>query len=281
MLAVGLYTTAFSQNYKPGITLKPGAKYQVKSYTKASITQEAMGQTMEIPMETTVIEELEIKDAVNGGYQSGNTTKRIVFSANMMGQEMNYDSDKPEDRNGDMGKQMSGMVDKTTTFTIDKNGNIIRSTVVKPAAEEVGVDMMSNLTSQMGLGGDGTSVAFNLFQSAKSIKVGDTFTDSTIIINDGTIKSYNTYTLASVKNNMAEFSVTGKGSIAKKMETQGMEMNMSSDNTSVGTIVVDMTTGLLAKKTVEIETMGNVEVQGMKIPVTGKSTTSIEVTAIK
>ncbi len=282
-VAAGFAVTA--QTFKPAVKLEAGKKYYVNTVTKANMTQEAMGQMMEIPIETSAYQLLEIKAAVADGYQSASTTQRLVFSANVMGQEMNYDSDKKEDRDGKMGETMNNMVGKPTTFTVGMNGKVIEKTVVKPDAPKEAEggegDMMTGMMSNMGLEQAGASPAFNLFPDTKEMKIGDTFVESVSNNKDGKTKTTTTYKLAAIKDGIAEFEFTGNGSIEKKMESQGMEMNVVSATKLSGLMLVDITTGLLSKKTTTTETTGNIEVSGMQIPITGKATTTVEVAPAK
>jgi Family of unknown function (DUF6263) len=287
LMAVVAGVAATAQTYKPAVKLEAGKKYMVNTAVKANMTQEAMGQTMEIPMESSVYQLLEIKGAGADGYQSANTTQRITFSASMMGQEIIYDSDKKEDREGRMGASMNNMVGQTTTFTVDKDGRVIEKSIVKPevkakeaGAEGGGEDMMGSMMSNMGLGDNTSSPALNLFPNNKELKAGDSFTE-VIDADNGKIKTTTIYKLDAVKDGMAVFSFTGTSTMEKKMEMQGMEMNTVSSTKSSGTMLVDIATGLLSKKTTVSETTGNVEVSGMQIPITGKTTTTTEVVPAK
>jgi Family of unknown function (DUF6263) len=284
LMAVAAGFAATAQTFKPAVKLEAGKKYNVNTVTKANMTQEAMGQTMEIPIETSAYQVLEIKAAAADGYQSASTTQRLVFSANVMGQDMNYDSDKKEDREGKMGSTMNNMVGKPTTFTVDMDGKVIEKSIVKPElpkAEAGEGDMMSGMLSNMGLAQAGTSPAFNLFPDNKEMKIGDTFVESVSNDKDGKTKTATTYKLTSIKDGIAAFDFTGTGSIEKTMEAQGMAMNIVSATKLSGIMLVDIATGLLSKKTTTTETTGNIEVSGMQIPITGKATTTVEVAPAK
>jgi hypothetical protein len=282
-LAITLTLGLSAQSYTPAVKLDAGKKYTITSNTKGNMSQEVMGQSMEIPLESTNNATLTIKAKSDKGYESAFITDRVQFSMNAMGQDMSYDSDKKEDRDGKMGEQMNKLVGAETSFTVDASGNIIKETVVKPKEEKKedgGPDMMAGMMSQMGMSGASTCPAFNLFVSSKEIKIGDSFVDSsTVSDKDGKTKSSTTYTLKEVKDGKATFTLAGQIAVEKKMEMQGMEMSTTSNSKSSGDMIVDAATGLLISKTVAIETTGNVEVQGMSIPITGKTTSVITVSA--
>jgi hypothetical protein len=280
-LVVGL--VAFSslvtqaQTYKPALNLAAGKKYAISVSTKGNTTQEAMGQKMEMPMESINYQVLDIKGATDKGYQAASTTNRITFSMTMMGQDMSYDSDKKEDRDGKLGEGLNKQVGKTTTFEVGKDGLIIESTVVKPKSDDESQDMMGGIMSSMGMS-EAATPAFNLFAEVKEMKLGETFTETKVIDKDGEGKNTTVYTFASLKDGVATFTFTGTGNLEKKMTMQGMEMLTNSNNTITGDMTVDVATGLLIKKTIKVETTGKIEVQNTEIPTTSSMVVTINVT---
>jgi hypothetical protein len=286
-LALTLTLSLAAQTYTPAVKLEAGKQYTVTTITKSNMTQEVMGQTMEIPIDATNKATLTIKAASDKGYESAYITDRVQFAANMMGQDMNYDSDKKKDKEGKIGEQMNKLVGKETSFTVDASGNIIKETIVKPNVEkkeDKGQDMMSNMISsimeQMGMNGTNTCPVFNLFVNNTKLKIGDSFVDSsTVNDKDGSTKTSTTYVLKEIKEGKSIFALNGQMALTKKMEMQGMEMTTATSSKSTGDMIVDVATGLLNSKSIVTETTGNIEVPGMTIPITGKTTTSINVSA--
>lgn len=274
---MGLLTVAVTaQSYKPAVKLEAGKRYAVNSTMKGLMTQEAMGQTMEIPIENNTYSTMEIKAADANGYKAITTADRLVFFMSMMGQDMRYDSDKKEDRDGKMGETMNNLVNVTTSFSVDNDGKVVPGSLIKSAAkEQSGVDdMMSSMMNGMGGQQGGATSAFNLFPSATELKIGDSFTDSSSVNNEkeGKVKTTNQYKLVEVKDGIAKFDINGTTSVERKAEMQGMELVVITSAKNTGTMLVNTTTGLLEKRTIIIETTGNVEAQGMQIPITGKMT---------
>jgi Family of unknown function (DUF6263) len=281
-LALTLTLGLAAQSYTPAVKLEAGKQYTVTTITKSNMTQEAMGQTMEIPVDATNKATLTIKAASDKGYESTYITDRVQFAANMMGQEMNYDSDKKDDIDSPMGKTMNKLVGKETSFVVNGAGNIIKETIVKPTqekSEDEGQDMMSGLMS-MGLSAASTCPAFNLFVNNTELKIGDSFVDSsTVNDKDGSTKTSTTYVLKEIKEGKSIFALNGQMALTKKMEAQGMEMTTTTSSKSTGDMIVDVATGLLVSKSIVTETTGNIEVSGMTIPITGKTTSTITVSA--
>ncbi len=279
-LALTLTLGLAAQSYTPAVKLEAGKQYTVTTITKSNMTQEAMGQTMEIPIDATNKATLTIKAASDKGYESTYITDRVQFAANMMGQDMNYDSDKKDDKDGPMGKTMNKLVGKETSFVVNGAGNIIKETIVKQTQEksdEEGPDMMTGMMG-IGMSEASTCPVFNLFVNNTELKIGDSFVDSsTVNDKDGSTKTSTTYILKEIKNGKSIFTLNGQVAISKKMEMQGMEMTTTTASKSTGDMIVDVATGLLVSKSIATETTGNVDVQGMSIPITGKTTSIITV----
>ena len=281
-LALTLTLGLAAQSYTPAVKLEAGKQYTVTTITKSNMTQEAMGQTMEIPIDATNKATLTIKAASDKGYESTYITDRVQFAANMMGQDMNYDSDKKDDKDSPMGKTMNKLVGKETSFVVNGAGNIIKETIVKQTQEksdEEGPDMMTGMMG-MGMSEASTCPVFNLFVNNTELKIGDSFVDSsTVNDKDGSTKTSTTYILKEIKDGKSIFTLNGQVAISKKMEMQGMEMTTTTASKSTGDMIVDVATGLLVSKSIVTETTGNVDVQGMSIPITGKTTSIITVSA--
>lgn len=270
--------SATAQSYKPAVQLAAGKKYTVTNSTKGSISQEVMGQTMEIPMDVTLTSSLEVKKAEGSLYQLSSTTDHIVMSMSMMGRDINYDSDKKEDREGEMGQAMGEVTGKPTLFSINNYGKIIEGSIIKSTSPERNAPVGNNMMLGM-MNADKaneTSPAINLFISDAEIKVGDSFTDSSTSAN-GKDKKSTTYTLAEIKDGVAKFTVAGTAAATNEMEMQGMQTVSNTTTKTTGEMWVNTTTGLLEKKILNLTITGSIEVAGMSIPMSGTNTVTISV----
>ncbi|MBP6431498.1 MAG: hypothetical protein KA319_07015 [Ferruginibacter sp.] len=282
-LAIGFSLGVSAQGYTPALKLDAGKKYEIVTVIDGNNTAEVMGQSMETPIKSTSNAILDIKSATEKGYQSSYVTNRLQFYTSTMGQEMSYDSDKKEDKDTPMGKSLGNIVGGETTFTVNNDGNIIKETVVKPTEEKKdndASDMMGSMMGGLASGNAGSCPAFDLFKSNKEIKIGESFVDSSSTEDkDGKSKNSTTYTLKEIKDGNAIFTIAGTSSIEKRMEQMGNEMTINTSIKSSGEVLVDAATGLLNKKTVISETTGTIDVQGMSIPMSGKTTMTITVNA--
>jgi DNA uptake protein ComE-like DNA-binding protein len=282
LLSVSVLVSAqlVAQSYTPALKLVAQKKYTVSNNTKGNMSQEVMGQTMDIPLDVSNNTVLEVKAAGTGSYQLSSTTNHIALSMSMMGQDINYDSDKKEDADSDMGKAFKEQLNKPVAFTVNHFGKVtdVAEKVAAGAKEDV-----NPVLGIMGMGGAGsaTSLALNLFTSDAPLKIGESFTDSSSSETDGKSKNINTYTLSELKDGIAKFTINGTTTLSKAMEMQGMQTVTNTTTKSTGEMLVDVATGLLSKKTVKLNITGTVEVAGMSIPLTGAMDVNIAVSEIK
>src|SRR6476661_6880913 len=95
--------TVSAQTVSKKITLAKGQQLEQQSKTIVNMTQEMMGQSMEINMESNSINLLDVTNDNAAGYDMTNTLKRVLLNMKMSGQETKFDSDKKEDMDGEMG----------------------------------------------------------------------------------------------------------------------------------------------------------------------------------
>jgi Family of unknown function (DUF6263) len=271
--AIALFgaTTASAQKISGKITLAKGQKIEAVTTSKTNMTQEAMGQTMESSSESAMTNTFEVTAADAASASLTSKINRIVFNMSAMGQEMSYDSDKKEDRDGRMSEMMNNYVDKTYDMTIDNYGTVTNVQAPKAKDAEAG-GMMENMIETM-LGKVETPKAggssFFKILPGRDVKVGDTWMDSTTV--DGTT-TINNYTLKEIKGLDAIVMLNSTINMSGKRDVQGNEMTFNFKNTATGEIIIDAKTGLVKQKTTTTTTNGNVEVMGMSIPITGTAT---------
>jgi hypothetical protein len=272
-LAALLFTgvTLHAQQPVQKITIVKGQVIMAIDTTNVSIEQEAMGQKIEMGGSTFSKTALEVKETSDARSVITSTLKNIKVSFSAMGQDMNYDSEKPEDKGSEMAKAFEDRLNKAEDITIDNTGNTIFSANPKPGkkdeSENAGsMDMIKNLTG--GTGGNTAENAFLLLPA--SGKKGSSWSDSTL--SEG-IKTNRTYIIKSIENNIAVITILGVLSGTKKMEMQGNEMNMNVGGKLESEITVDVSTGLVIKRMSTLEPDNSIEIMGMMIPVTGKVST--------
>jgi hypothetical protein len=264
-----------AQNSVGKIILTKGQKIEIKNDTKSVISQEMMGQAIEITVDANMVHQLEVKDKMSNSYLISSTLTKMTTNGSAMGQEMKFDSDKKEDMESETGKLMKDQLNVTKEIEISEMAKVIKSATKAAPAAPSGkmMDMINNMTGGYIDESNGASSAFEIIPAGK--KIGDFWSDSTIM---GDIKTYNSYTLKSINNNIATLELKGKQVINKKMEQQGMEINIKMEAKISGESIVDINTGLLQQKTTLTDGNGSAEVMGQSIPMSSKVTT---ITSIK
>ena len=273
-----LGVTASAQTASGRLMLAKGQKIQIDNNIKSVINQEMMGQSMEITIDANMVHKLEVKDKKTSSYLLSSTLTKLTTNGSAMGQEMKFDSDKKEDLESETGKALKDQLNVTREVELNDNAKVINAVKKEPKAPSTSpqlMDMVNNVTGGDADESNGANAAFEVVPAGK--KAGDTWSDSTITSD---IKTYRNYTLKEVNGNNGTVVLTGKQTTKKKMEQQGMEINVSMEAKLSGEGIVDMTTGLLKQRTMVMDGTGSAEVMGQSIPVTTKVTTTTTVKTI-
>jgi Family of unknown function (DUF6263) len=273
------FSISFSQS-SANIVLNKGQKFSVETTSNALITQEAMGQTNEIKFVIKSINIIEVKNAKDTSYTLTNTLTKMKTNMSFLGQEMNYDSEKKEDQEGEMGKNLGNVINHPNDIDINKTGKVINQKKVSDSGTikkaEADADMMSGVMQNMlGSVDDGSAGVTQAFQPIPhKVKVGYSWNDS--VSNEGS-KSNTTYIIKELKGNEAIVAIKGTLQFNNKAETQGMEVTNTSTGKITGDATVDITSGIVKLRTTTLKTTGIVEAMGQEIPVTTKITSTTTV----
>lgn len=272
-LLLGSVTLAQTTSGK--LSLKKGQKFQIDNNITSVINQEMMGQSIEITIDANMVHQVEVKDKKDTSYVVASTLTKLITNGSAMGQNMSFDSEKKEDLESATGQAMKDQLNVEKEMELNENADVIKGVKVESKAPTGG--MMDMVNSATGAGADesnGAKAAFEVMPMGK--KLGDTWSDSTIT---DEIKTYRNYTLKSINGNDATVALTGKQITNKKVEQQGMEVNVTMDGKLTGEGIVDMNTGIVKERTLVMDGIGSAEVMGQSIPVTTKVTTKTTVTS--
>jgi len=261
MVAI-LVTSANAQK----IAVTKGQKLETLTTTKT--TMEVMGQN--IDNETSLTNSVEVKDVTADGYLFSNTIKRMVIKGSAMGQEMNFDSDKKEDMDGQMGQALKGHIGTAQEIQVDKQGKV--ASIKEGEDKQAGPDMasMMNMTGDLG---KGQPYPMLIQLPVKSIKPGDSWTDSSGTA--ATMKTVIVYTLKSLTSDGALVSFNGTMAKNGNIEQNGMEIQMDITATTKGESTYDSNSGLLKTTTSTSDIKGTLGVMGQNAPIAGTVTATV------
>lgn len=259
------------------LVLNQGSKLNVENVVKSNITQEMMGQTMEINIDVTSGQTVEVKEKKANSFVLTTAVTKMKMSGSMMGQDLSYDSEKKGDEKTDIGKSMSAMLNKPKDVELSETATVLNAPKASEKKEEEAKDPVTSMLNNMSGPDDsyGAKAAFLVIPAG--IKAGDNWSDS--IITDE-IKTIRQFSAKSINGDVIEFSITGKQVVVKKTETQGMEVLVNLEGKISGNGTVAGSTGVIKQMANTIESTGTVEVMGQSIPMTSKVTIATTVTAL-
>ena len=270
LFSAAFISSAFAQ--PPGnINLSKGQKFSVDNTITAVTTQTLMGQSMESNAEVTTKYSIEVKDIKNNNYNLTNTFTKMKAKVSAMGNDMNFDSDKKEDMNGEYAASFKDIINNPKTVVIDRSGKVLNTNKTETKTAGVQPDIMKMMLDQL-VGdpeetGYGSDIAF--ISTPSKIITGYNWTDSSN--KEGIYKS-TTYTVKEIKGTEAVITIAGILNTDVKSQMQGMDILNKSQGNLTGEEIVDITTGVIKQKTTTLESQGTVSVasQGMEIPMSTK-----------
>jgi hypothetical protein len=269
-LAFGtIAATAQTITRKVGLT--KGQQLEQQSHVTMNMTQEMMGQNMEIKMESDITHVIEVKNAEANTFEVSNTLKKVLMNMNAMGQDMKFDSDKKEDMDGQMGQAFKGKIGVPAEFTVN-NAGIVTAVKNKTEKKEDPGGMMGGMMSGwMGEGEEKEGSNFNSLANipVKGIKVGESWSDSTT---DDNGKTFTTYTLKEVTGGNGTVTLSANSDLSRELEQQGMTMQMQMKGVTTGEYTFEVATGVIKSRKATTKTTGTIDVAGQSVPVNIETT---------
>lgn len=279
LLAIACIPVLSAQAQKNAATLHltKGQKIQVDNTLKSVATMDMMGQSMELNSDAVMINQVEVKDKKDSSYTIASTLTKMTTNGSVMGQSYSFDSDKKQDRDSsELGKMLKDQLNVPREIELNSKGQLVNKQKTDAPAESGANPMMGMMKSMTGSGTD--FAAAEVFQVIPSgAKQGDTWIDSA---NADGIKTYRTYTLKEINDNIATVSITGNQTTNKTIEQMGSEINLTIEAKLTGESKVDMKTGMIQQKTFVVDGSGAADAMGQSIPLTMKLTSTIVVKSL-
>jgi len=251
------------------LKLNKGEKYQVDNKLETTNSTEVQGQTMDSKANISSTYNIAVKEKTDNNYNLTNTITHMVMSMSMMGQDINFDSDKKEDMDGQMGTALKEYINRPKNVVIDNTGKVISTDESDTSA--TGIAKQLNLAAT----GYGAQLVFQALP--KNPKVGASWTDST---NTDGIKRTTNYTIKSIDGNIATVTFNGTVSTETKMEQQGMEVSTKTSGKFSGEEKVNTKTGVVQSNTTTGDASGTVTAMGQDFPTSSKVTSTTTVKAL-
>jgi len=252
------------------LKLTNGQKIVVESSTEI---QASLTMGMEMTTTSSSVNSLEVKSSTADNYTVGSTLTKMKVNMNMMGQSTTYNSDNKEGNNEDMAKVLDEKMNKVVDVLIDnKTGEAIpQKKNEKKSSDADDANPADGLMKMFADNSDDAMVAgaFEIVPKGKS--VGDSWADSTM---DKGSKTTRTYTLKSVAGNEVVIQSNIVSTGTNKLNFQEMEFEVKSETKTNGEIVLDISTGLVKKRTNVADITGTIQMMGQDMPISAKATTT-------
>jgi hypothetical protein len=263
------FSTASIAQSTRNLNLNKGDKYQVENKLETTSSTEVQGQPMESKVNVTSTYNIAVKDKNDNNYNLTNTVTHMLMSMSMMGQDINFDSDKKEDMDGQMGAALKDYINQPKDVVVDNTGKIISKDESDTSA--TGIAKQLNLAAT----GYGSQMAFEALP--KNPKVGATWTESN---DDNGIKKTTNYTIKSIDGNIATVGFNGTVSTETTMEQQGMEVSTKTSGKFSGEEKVNLKTGVVQSNTTTGDASGTVTAMGQDFPTSSKITSTTTVKSL-
>lgn len=261
--------TAYAQKNETRVLLTKGQKLLVKT----SSSQEAdMGMGMEMKNNSSSSYNLVVLDADKENYTVTNTLTGLKISVDFMGQSTNYDSDKKDDVDSELGKSVKNLNMPDTVLINNVNALITYKQKTDTATTD-GSNPFESMFESLG-NNEGRIVDELFLVIPTGIKAGDKWYDSA---STASVRSVKEYELQSVENGIATIKTSFKVDNNSQVELQGMQVNISMTTQSTGTITTDTRTSIVSKRAAKAQINGSLELMGQTMNVTGSSTSTTTV----
>lgn len=256
-LFVALQMNAQTVNQK--IDLKKGNKYNSVNKIEMVITQEVMGQVMEVFVNSNTTNLIDVKENSGNAFEIASSLTHFQVDMDAMGQQMNLNSNNAADLENPAAAQFKGLLNVPNNYSLDKTGKII---AVKKNTPDMD-DGMGNFGSigEVEQEGQVFSVLANLPE--EGVKVGGTWNETVEV--EGVLTN-NTYTLKEVKGDIGVVDMVSDISMNRQMQQQGMDMIMNLKGKGAGQYSFNIKTGLIISRSLNTNSSGTIDVMGQSIP---------------
>lgn len=222
---------------------------------------------------TSSTSSLEVKNTDAANFDVVYKLEKIKLSVDGMGQQQSYDSEKPEDKDSELGKSIADKLGQEVKLKLNKStGKAVAEK--NNAADEQKEDAdnpLGGLAEMFGASETESAVAESaVFVIPAGKKVGDSWSDSVNV--KESMKGIKNYTIKSINGDEATVSLFSKLEGTNKVELQGMELDINLSAKTEGELLVNTKTSLLKKSSRVADITGTMDVMGQSMPLTSKMT---------
>lgn len=253
------------------MNLKQGLKYLYTTNTAQVISQEIMGNKMNIKQHTTIDYIYEVLESNTNGLQIKTSYQRIFISTDTPQGNISYDSRKPENGNSLL-KDIGNMVGQSFTMYVSPEGEVTKvegmESIINSFTEDNPAQQLLKQQFSDSAFINIMNVALNIYPN-REISIGESWQKNSSTEMASLMKTdmQNNYTLTAIKGSQAVISLTSNLKLSP-LSNGGVPANTEIDlrGSQKGIINTHITSGLIISSTLHQEVTGTLSVKGMKIP---------------
>ncbi len=277
------FTGAFqlqAQTVNGKLKFDQGQKLDILLDMKSTITQQAMGQTIDFIANATANHSYKVTNATDDNTTLNHQVDTISFYFDGWGQKVKFNSGNEKDMKGMFGKPMKDVLDKKFSIIIDPTGNTMMAIPEKIKLAETDsrmaiiASLLREVTDLVQPPSKGAASFFKILPNSETA-IGANWTESTESENS---KGETTYTLQAITDSTVVIDFTGTSTTTATAEMMGQAMTTTMNNNHTGKIIADRVTGIIKEKTIATTSNGTTEGGSFgSIPVSSKTNTVITV----
>ena len=270
---------AMSQKISAPLNFQQGDSIAVSVKINQVVAQQAMGQAIDFHVNGSADHFYKVSNSTSDNTTLHHKVKRLQFDFDGMGQKRAIDSDNKKDMDGQLGKPVKDMLSKEFDLIIDPSGKALLVRPEKVALEQPDArfaliaNMLKDLISVVYPPQKGTSSFFKVLP-AEGAAVGETWQETFKTETESGISNYR-LTAATDTTLIVDYKTAASSTTTTEM--MGMETSTTMKTNITGQIIIDRVSGIIRKKTSNIESNGATEAMGNSMPINAKATISIVV----
>lgn len=250
------------------VLFKQGDRYEKIVANKSNAVMQRGEQTLILDGSFTVSRSYVVNDTTTGAYSFTITTEKVTDTLKGMGQQMEYDSEKPSAAGSVLEKTLKKLIGKSTDVVTDKTGKIITVSNKFSLSQE---DSLINLSSLL----PGKFIVGNTFEliaglpASSPLKRGTKWTDS-VLTTGG--KEIIQYTINGVTDSTITIDFKGNGVKVHDYVKDRIVIKDYSTSVINGYMIVDNNTSIVTKRFVKTDESGRQTINGISVSTEKKST---------
>ena len=274
-----LSVITWAQKVSGRLKFEPGQTFDITIQVKTSVVQQAGDQSIDFNVDAIGNHSYKVTNTTEDNNTLHHQLQRIRFSFEGMGPKRSFDSNEEKDMNGPFGKPMKEMLGKTYDIVIDSNGKTLMALPEKIQFAEMDNQMaiisslLKDVIDLVLPPQKGKNSFFKVLPDSANGK-GGTWTESYENENG---KFDAAYALSDITDSTIIVDFAASSVTITKAVMMGTETTTTMNNKSTGKIVLDKITGIIREKTMNTESSGTTESAFGNLPVTSKTTTTINV----